>query len=298
MDDGDWLGPEIDFTIARGIEDTEKISALRDYFCSRSESAVETTRSRINESLAEPMQLTKSEAESLFTGFVLTSVATQHEGGPTFADYSFRVECTPASRVLEGQRIGREAINRFGERDSETNETVLTATLPPGLKLDADTRVRPLSSDIRQLFFDADSVVRIANPYFDASDTVVGDIASLADRGVTTKILTRETQSDDERLTSTLNTIHDKISYENRKYLKVRDLYQKDSRTGRQSYATHAKIAIADESPCYVGSANLTDMSLSNNFELGVLLWGEIVNDAIEVFDSVFEDARRVTLPL
>jgi cardiolipin synthase/putative cardiolipin synthase len=160
------------------------------------------------------------------------------------------------------------------------------------------TDVRPLSSDLRKLFFDADSVVRIANPYFDPNPSVVGDIASLPNRGVTTKILTRETESASPKLVSALNSVYEQIAPENRHRLRIRDLYEQDDETGRQAYATHAKVVIADESLCYLGSANLTDMSLSNNFELGVILRGETVKTAVDVFDAAFGFARDVKLPL
>lgn len=297
MNDEDWLGSNIDFTIARGIQNKAKIRAIRDYFLSRQTAVIDTKRTAINNALDETEKLSKSEAESLFTGLVIAGVATERSGGPTFADYTFQVECDLASRVLEGQRVGREAMDQISIEEEESRVT-LTATLPPGVRIQSGTNVRPLSSDIRQLFFDADSVVRIANPYFDASQTVVGDIASLADRGVKTKILTRETSSNDRRLTSTLNTIYEKISPDKRRFLEVRDLYGENVLTGRQSYATHAKIAIADNTLCYIGSANLTKMNLTNNFEMGVLLYHGIVNNVICVYDAVFKSARVVNLPL
>lgn len=294
----DWSGSDLDFTVAHGFKNPEKIRRLRDYFLNRPGEVVETSRAAINEVVNDQWKLSKSEAESLFTGLVLAGVATERGGGTTFADYIFEVECAPASKVLDTQRIGREAMNTVCRQRSQENEVVLTATFPPGVQPSTGSLIRPLSSDIRQLFFDADSTVRIANPYFDASETVIGDIASLANRGVRTKILTRETGSDNGRLSSTLNSIHEQISPGKRELLEVRDLYQEDSRTGRQSYATHAKIVIADDSPCYVGSANLTEMNLSNNFEFGVLLSGEMVDEAITVFDTVFNSAISVKLPI
>ncbi len=297
MNDEGWLGSNIDFTIARGIRDAAKIRAIRDYFSSRQTAVIDTKRTAINNTLDREEKLSKSEAESLFTGLVIAGVATERSGGSTFADYTFQVECGLASRVLEGQRVGREAMDQVLIKEEESRVT-LTATLSPGVHIQNGTNVRPLSSDIRQLFFDADSIVRIANPYFDASQTVIGDIASLANRCVTTKILTRETLSNDRRLTSTLNTIYKKISPDKRRFLEVRDLYGENDQTGRQSYATHAKIAIADNSLCYIGSANLTKMNLTNNFEMGVLLYDSIVNDVISVYDAVFKSARVVNLPL
>jgi cardiolipin synthase/putative cardiolipin synthase len=231
---------------------------------------------------------------------VLNGVANQKGGGQSFADYSFIVECGPAARVLESQRIAKVALDEAGvtAETNESSQVELTATFPPGIHEERMSDVRPLSSDLRKLFFDADSVVRIANPYFDPNPSVVGDIASLANRGVTTRILTRETESASSKLVSALNSVYEGTDPENRHRLRVRDLYERDDETGRQAYATHAKVVIADRDICYLGSANLTDTSLSNNFELGVLLQGKTVKVAVDVFDAVFDLAREVKLPL
>lgn len=298
MGDEDWLGQDIDFTIARGMRDPEKIRKVRDYFSRQSKEFVRVDRETINDSVSWSTPMTKSEAESLFTGLVLAGAATEDEKGATFADYTFYVDCVEAARILEGQRIGREAMDQVAQTDSRGYEAVLTATLPSGMDGFDDGQIRQLSSDVRQLFFDADSTVRIANPYFDESRTVIEDIASLVNRGVTTKILTRETHAGGSGARSAVNSIYDEVSTDNRRHLKVRDLYRRDDETGRQSVATHAKIVIADDSPCYVGSANLTEMNLANNFEMGVLMWGNIVSNAIHVFDHVFESSEIVNLPI
>lgn len=294
-----WFDGDIDFTIAKGVSDPELLPALRDYFVGRVESRIEIDRTELNRCI-DCHKLSKSDAESLFAGLVLNGVANQKGSGPSFADYSFTVECEAAARILESQWIARAVLEEAGvtEKTSKSPHVKLTATFPPGIHGGKVTDVRPLSSDLRKLFFDADSVVRIANPYFDPNPSVVGDIASLANRGVTTKILTRETESASSKLVSALNGVYEGIDPENRYRLRVRDLYERDDETGRQAYATHAKVVIADRDLCYLGSANLTDTSLSNNFELGVILRGERVETAIQVFDTVFDFARDVELPL
>lgn len=90
----------------------------------------------------------------------------------------------------------------------------------------------------------------------------------------------------------------DQIGPDARERLEVRDLYEWDELRGGQAFATHAKTVIVDDSTCYVGSANLTDTSLSTNFEFGVVVSGELVSDAIAVFDEVFEYSRAVELPI
>jgi cardiolipin synthase/putative cardiolipin synthase len=90
----------------------------------------------------------------------------------------------------------------------------------------------------------------------------------------------------------------DMIDEEHRGNFQVRDLYRWDEKQGSQAFATHAKIVIVDERVCYVGSANLTDTSLSTNFEFGVVVKGNIVNNAVTVFDEVFEYSYPVGLPI
>lgn len=301
MTDGnEWSDSDLDFTIASGVSDPELLSALRDYFAEQTEQSIQIDRWKLNTALRDQTELSKSDAESLFTGLVLSGVATQEEYSGSFADYSFRVQCEEAARVLENQRIARAAIDEIGVEDETFSDesAELTATFPPGIDGDGITRVRTLSSDLRNLCFDADTVVRIANPYFDPNPSIVGDIAGLSNRGIETRILTRETASASRDLVSALNGIYGEIEPANRHQLQVRDLYKRHDETGRQAYATHAKVAITDRDVCYIGSANLTPTSLSDNFELGVLLRGENVEIAADVFDTVFEFAREVGLPL
>jgi len=53
MNDEDWLGSNIDFTIARGIQNKAKIRAIRDYFLSRQTAVIDTKRTAINNALDE-----------------------------------------------------------------------------------------------------------------------------------------------------------------------------------------------------------------------------------------------------
>jgi cardiolipin synthase/putative cardiolipin synthase len=72
----EWFGDDLDFTIARGVSDSELLPALRDYFAERSESCIEINRTELNRSI-ERFRLSKSDAESLFTGLVLNGIASQ-----------------------------------------------------------------------------------------------------------------------------------------------------------------------------------------------------------------------------
>lgn len=302
MDPSDFASIDggFDFTIARGISSLNILDAVREHFRQQTPSDIKINRQSLNSSLPDKAQLSKKDAECLFTGLVLNGAAAQVGNARTFADYTFAVQTDRVMSILDAQRIARSALDDERALNKQRAETSVefTATFPPTVNPFPSDKVRPLSSDLRQIFFDADSVVRIANPYFDPTPSVVNDIASLSNRGVKTKILTRETVRASKKLKKALNMLYDRVEPSNRNSLQIRDCYKRDDKTGNQSYATHAKIAIADDELCYVGSANLTEHSLSNNFELGVLLRGDSVSVAIEIFDSVFEFSNRVNLPI
>jgi phosphatidylserine/phosphatidylglycerophosphate/cardiolipin synthase-like enzyme len=172
------------------------------------------------------------------------------------------------------------------------------ATFPSEVDATEFPSVVEISDEVRRLFFDADDIVRIANPYFDPAETVMGDIASLAGRGMETRILTRETSTGTTGLAETLNEINRSIPVDRQSNFIVRDLFERDTATGRQTVATHAKIAIADSNLCYIGSANLTRTGLESNFEFGVIIRGERVAQAIDVYDRMFEMGTEVSLPI
>lgn len=290
---------ETDFTIARSLS-AHLVNALCEYFDERDPDIVEISRQMINSTLNEEVKLSKGDAESLFTGLIVNGAAEQASSASSFSEYTFEVDTERALCILKVQNIAREALEKSETHDEESDSlsVQLVGTFPPEIDENRPPGILSLSEGLRRMVFDADSIVRIANPYFDPSPSVVGDIAALANRGVRTKILTRETESADKKLRSTLNSMYEDLDPSKRDLLEIRDLYRRDTTTGNQEYATHAKIAIADEGVCYLGSANLTNTSLDTNFELGVVMQGDIVGTATETFDTVFEYARSVDLPI
>lgn len=289
---------QLDFTIAHGIDDLDLLLQLHRYFAGLSQPNTVVSRQELSGEL--DTEIPKRLAESLFTGLALNGVAEQEEPRGEFADYSFRVQSSGAARVLREQAVVRAAMEDSSPsyETSRGTEVQLVGTFPPGLGEPEGVSVVPIADELRQLFFDADEIVRIANPYFDPNRTVTGDIASLAARGVETRILTRETESGTPGLAETLNTIYEEIPDDRRNLFTVHDLFKRDEDTGYQTFATHAKVAIADEELCYIGSANLTELSLESNFELGILVRGEVVGDVARIFDRVVAASRRVSLPL
>lgn len=283
------------FAVARQFEDVNRVVDIRKAIFEMNQTLI--SRSDLNTCLDVP--LSTRESAALFTCLQKNGAAEQvSTGGGGFADYTFRLELENTIRILTQQAATLAA----GSIEDDSDETGISfvATLPGGFE-PSSARVRELPSiidTIRGQVFDANHSVRIANPYFDPSLELVDDLASLPRRGIETQILTRETADNDSDARTSLNKMWAQIDPTHRELLQVRDLYEWDDHTGSQSFATHAKIVVVDETVCYIGSANLTDTSLSTNFEFGVLVEGELVADAVAVFDEVFDYARPVKFPL
>lgn len=284
------------FAVVRQFDDLDRIVTIRETILSLDRSTV--SRADVDRGLQTP--LTTREAAALFTCLQKNGAATQSATDDRgFANYTFEVDLPEVNRVLTQQAAVIASEGQSIQR--EQNESVeFVATLPGGFEPTSD-RVRTIpdiATTIRNQVFDADSSVRIANPYFDPSLELVSDLASLPRRGVETQVLTRETAEQKGDTRTTLNKMWDSIDEANKDNLEVRDLYRWDENERSQAFATHAKIVIVDDRVCYVGSANLTDTSLSTNFEFGVVVKGAIVETASKVFDEVFEYSNPVDLPI
>lgn len=293
---GDYDTICTNFAVVRQFDDLDRVVAIRDTILTLDRRDV--TRADVDQGLETP--LTTREAAALFTCLQKNGAATQSQVNEQgFAAYTFEIDPPEVNRVLTQQAAVIAADSRSLQTDQD-DSVEFVATLPGGFE-STSARVRSIpdiASTIRNQVFDADSSVRIANPYFDPSLELVSDLASLPRRGVETQLLTRETADEDGDTRTTLNKMWDLIDEEHRDNFEVRDLYRWDESQGSQAFATHAKIVIVDNRVCYVGSANLTDTSLSTNFEFGVVVEGDIVGDAVTVFDEVFEYSYPVDLPI
>lgn len=300
MNETDTPQREVDFTIARGLSDTQIVAEVREFLIREGPGDVKLDRETLNTHLSTELRLSKRDAACLFTGLVLNDAASEISGGELFADYTFEANTEQAVEVLESQYVARQALDDVGfwNDDSGRQSAQLTGTFPPAMEDRLPGGVEPLAGSLRRLFFEANSSVRIASPYFDPSPAVVGDIVGMVNRGVRVRILTRETEAPDRNLRLALNQIHEELDSARHGLFRVRDLYEQDKQTGEQTHATHAKIAIKDREVCYIGSANLTDTSLFSNFELGVLLRDDTVTTAVDIFDTVFDFSQPVDLPI
>jgi len=216
-----------------------------------------------------------------------------------YANYAIQVTSPlGALRIIDQLLIAsRSAPDMTSGSNTDTLSAELVATLPTDVQSKLPKSVRPIRISIRRYLAEATDTVRIANPYFDDTEHVLNDLAALPRRGVDLKLVTREVNSADpnQSAVDAIENITEQLSGSERKHLFVRDFYDTD-RYDKQIGATHAKAVIIDEQIAYLGSANLTRLSLTGNFELGVLLHGELVADLVAVFDAMFDYARPISV--
>lgn len=284
-----------EFTIATLSDSTTRIGLLATAVGSLGSGRVSVTRGDIDAELPADESLGTVEAETLFVGLILNDAAEKVTRESPFVDATFQIDVERAQIVLKEQAVAKAALESEGESPQREKDPELVATVPSQLDVDLPSSVGDLDSRVRSALLTADDVVRIANPYFDLDHPTVETLRTLPRRGVETRILTRSVDpgTDRHNVLSTMNTT---LSPNERELVDVAELFALDD-AGHQAYATHAKLVVADDTQCYLGSANFTVTNLSSNFEVGILTSGPEVSVAATTFDRVFEASRSVTLP-
>lgn len=294
-------GTEIcrDFTVAKVVNDPGKLRAIQEALSVADQPDPVIGRTSLNNALDDVsgFSLSIQEFNALMSCLTNEGAATEVETSPRgYAHYKFQLDPSQAVRILDQQIVGLVASGAFSPSEHGTDVRVV-ATLPDEVNVETDLLVNETNISLRKLVMSANSSVRIANPYFDPSQRIIQDLAALPKRGVHTKILTREAGAEsisDQKL-EVLTALVRNLDNSELEYIDVRDYYRLNE-AGNQIGAIHAKMVIVDEEKCYLGSANLTALNLQGNFEIGVLLTGDIVSTLTEVFDAVFENADSVAL--
>lgn len=291
-------GPPLceDYSIAGVLEDEELIGCVRTWFAEADESVLEIDGTELFRAIPDA-DLDTIEQEAVLIGLLQNAAATRVATGSSLRASTYRFDVDRCIQVLDQQRIAVRALASEMRSEADTTTVETLATVPSGSTLArlSSPRVSPLAPRLRRILLEAQGLVRIANPYFDPGQRILDDITGLPRKGVTTRILTREVTQPDHR--TVFNEMHSKLPADRQPNLMVGELYELDER-GRQAAATHAKVMVIDDEVAYVGSANLTMTSLGTNFELGLLVHGPPVEDIAAVFDEVFDNARRVDLPI
>lgn len=130
--------------------------------------------------------------------------------------------------------------------------------------------IPPLLGVIRRTLLESKSHVVILNPFFDEGGVteIIDNLKELLNRGIRVSIVTRYLSGKNDKNRKLLKAL-----LENSFVHKHLKLYEFVSDKGWKDL--HAKAIIIDNGErAYVGSANLTNFSLGENFEIGVLIEG------------------------
>lgn len=258
------------------------------------------TRSQLNAVLAAfDERLSPREFNAISSALCNAGFAHEMTTSQGYAHYEIQV-VSPLGvlRIIDQLLIANvSAPDVIADSNASSSSAELVATLPADVQSKLPHSVRPIRISIRRYLAEATDTVRIANPYFDDTEHVLNDLAALPRRGVDLKMVTREVDVDNpnQSAVNAIENITGQLSDDERKHLFVRDFYDTNQHD-KQIGATHAKAVIIDEQVAYLGSANLTRLSLTGNFELGVLLRGEAVPDLVAVFDAMFDYSRPIPI--
>lgn len=283
-----------DFTIARLFESADRVIQISNAVEDSGHGSVEISQATINDDLPPDDKLSAVEAEAVFVGLSLNGVAEKINHNPSFADSTFRVSIPEARQLLTEQAVVIRGISETSGSGGTDPDIEILATIPAQLGVNISPQVSELDTTVRSMLLEAENTVRIANPYFDPQHPTVATLRTLPQRGIETKILTRAITPSSDRY-RVLAQMYDSLTKAERNLVRVGELHGFDS-SGGQTYATHAKLAVKDETSCYVGSANFTVTNLDSNFEVGLIARGATVSIAADTFDAVFEASRIIGL--
>ncbi|SEH15020.1 PLD-like domain-containing protein [Natronorubrum sediminis] len=162
--------------------------------------------------------------------------------------------------------------------NNEVHDVELSIAVPSGF----DGKSAELMARLIRLVRNAERELLLVTPFFTrfGVDVFVDHLASATDRGVDITLLTRDVTDNREnadhveRIRETVRSNGDTSNFH---------VYQYDSPHGR----LHAKTLIADTEIAYVGSANLTNYSLKEAIEIGLIVRGPVVDELTDFFEIV-----------
>lgn len=165
----------------------------------------------------------------------------------------------------------------------------IVATMPDLLySLGGFQHVPSVSSAMAKLITQAEKTIWIVNPFFDESATafLLMYLDAAASRRVKINVITRPLGTNDSNANS-IRFLKDNLKFPEQ--LEVKSFY---SARNDEWCSIHSKILLIDETACYIGSANITQSSFHNNFEIGLILTGEIVKEPANIIKTLWEIAH------
>lgn len=192
--------------------------------------------------------------------------------------------------------------------ESSNSEIDICFSIPPFEKVALETILKTkrvsfmtIENCFKYLIKHSKKTIKISSPFFEKSgwDRLENEFLEFLKKGGKIIILYRgkEIYKDEETLGSkrrqqdTLKIIDflHKKGFDNQ--IEFREYHYSEKRI-RSS--THAKLFISDSKEAYIGSGEIRKNSFDINFEMGVLLKGNLVKDIENVFDFMLETSKEI----
>ncbi len=241
-----------------------------------------------------------SVSSGLLYDLIAGGVIVSRHPSRNIEDYLFEFNFDDSGEFFEKEVFAADIVQQYEMRKSNTKalEILYAATIPLEF-LNAVNGFEEIEPALIRLIAEAERDLWIVNPFFDeyGAQRILPPMIGAARSGVKVCILGRQLGKDARQGSGA--AIWDIASVfaaeELASMIEIRDLYRQDEQ-GRQLYALHTKMMIADESIAYIGSANLTRHCLRSNFELGVILRGEGVQPLSDLTRSLWHEAKPIDL--
>jgi len=176
----------------------------------------------------------------------------------------------------------------------------LCISLPPFEKVAFDRilernriNIITIESAFKKMINNSKESIKICSPFFEYNGwkRLECEFVDYLKKGGKIKIICRN-------LSNGFRSSNDKINFLN--YLNSmgfgENIEFREYHFGRNQIesSTHAKLFISDTTEAYIGSGEVRKNSYDKNFEMGVLLKGDIVKDIERVFDYMFDSSQKV----
>lgn len=228
----------------------------------------------------------RERSEELISFFITNNYIEVIKYQRNFKDYKIKIVKTPEIHLKEK------------EKNNEIKS--LTLTLPAfnifGLESELKRKnieYENLEESFLALFKAANNHIFICSPFMEYTGFLLFEdvISEKLRQGVVLKILTRiGKKSNDGRLRE-LSKIYDKIKFFKEQVFIYDYLFEK---TNRLQSSIHSKIIIIDDKIAYLGSGEIRKNSFRKNFELGLILEGDMVSSISAIFEKICSFSQLV----
>jgi len=214
-------------------------------------------------------------------------------------DYNFKIIDEKIDSYFTQQFNALEVLNELEKlRFNEIQDNMdLLITIPNSFKEKLNTNIEQIYPSLLKILNIATKEIWIINPFFDlySINQLIDAIISNTKKGIKVNILTRVEKNNEniEHIKKIFNKIQIQGNQDN---FEVRDFFEMNN-LGKQIYALHSKIMIADDIRCYLGSANITEHGLRNNFEFGVLIKNQYqIKIILDIIRVIWDNSKIVFL--